>query len=68
LTSADILRIRGDGGSDADVHTFWCKNFEFVKIYGVSARTEGKRGLGRTFYRQGEGGEVDFSRFCVDVL
>jgi len=32
--------IFGQGGSSkADVRSFWCKNFRFFDIYGVSART-----------------------------
>jgi len=33
--------------SDADVRTFWRKNFEFFEIYGVSAQT--RRGRGSVF-------------------
>jgi len=37
LSSADILRTRGKGGSsDADYALFGAKNFEFFEIYGVS--------------------------------
>jgi len=43
------------------------KNFGYFEIYGVSART---RGIGvepvRTFCEQGGG--VNFSRFCANVL
>jgi len=28
-----------EDSSDADVRTFWCKNFEIFEIYVVSART-----------------------------
>jgi len=31
-----------DGSLDADVRTFWCKDFRFFKIYGVSAQTRGE--------------------------
>jgi len=55
------VRTRGEGGSsDADVHTFWCKNL----IYGVSARTREK---GVEQCEQGAKG-VNFSRFCADVF
>jgi len=53
-----------DKSSDADVRSFWRKNFGFFEIYGVSARTEGGRGAVRTFCRQ----EVNFSRFCADIF
>jgi len=29
------VRTNGKGYSDADVRAFWCKNFEFFKIYCV---------------------------------
>jgi len=29
----------GRGVLDADVRTFWCKNFGFFELYGVSAQT-----------------------------
>jgi len=46
---------------------FGAKNFEFFKIYDVSARTKGKRGLASAeILRTREGGQ--FSRFCADVF
>jgi len=49
---------------------FGVKYFGFFKIYGVSTRTKGRRVEPEwTFCEQGVGGEeVNFSRFCVDVL
>jgi len=39
LSSADVFRKRGEGGSlDADVLPFWCKNFGFFEIYSMSVR------------------------------
>jgi len=51
----------GEGcSSDADVGTFWCKNFGFLEIYGVPARTRGEvwANAVRTFF--GQRGVVDF--------
>jgi len=48
------VRTFADKVSSVDVRTFWCKNFKFFKIYGVSARTR-KRG-------------VNFSQFYEDVF
>jgi len=50
--------------SVADVRTFWCKNIGFFEIYGVSARTREVKPV-QTFCGQRE---VNFSRFCADVL
>jgi len=43
-----------EGSSDADVRIFWCKNFGFFEIYGVSERTRGIE-LVRTLFEQGGG-------------
>jgi len=51
-----------------DVRTFGAKNFGFFEIYGVSARTRGRRVEPvRTFFGQGGKG-INFSRFCADVF
>jgi len=55
----------GGSPSDADVRTFCTKNFGFFEIYGVFARTRGVEPV-QTFC--GQGGGVDFSRFCADVF
>jgi len=41
------------------------QNLRFFKIYGVLARTREREGSATTDKR---GGEVNFSRFCADVL
>jgi len=42
MSSPDNLSDNGEEcSSDADVLNFWCKNFKFFEIYGVSARTRG---------------------------
>jgi len=38
LSNAD----KGEGFSDADVRTFWCKKQRIFRNYGVSARTRGE--------------------------
>jgi len=60
LSSANILRTRGVGGSsDADVRTFWHKKLRIFEIYDVSAWTKGVEPV-RTFCEQEEG--VNFVR------
>jgi len=39
LSSADIFQTRGGGAADVNSALFDAKNFEFLKIYGVSVRT-----------------------------
>jgi len=56
------MRTRGDS-SDADVRTFWRKNFGFFEIYGVSARTRGEGGLSQCGHFTDKGGQ-----FCADVF
>jgi len=68
FSSADTLRTRVVL-YDANIRTFWCKNFGFFKIYDVSAVRTDKGGEDepvRTFF--GQGGGSKFSRFCVDVF
>jgi len=52
-----------EGPSDADVRTFWCKNFGFFEICGVSAwtRVGGVIYLVRTLF--GQGGWAIFLNF-----
>jgi len=65
VLSADIFRTRGIRVSlDADVRTFWCKNFGFFEIYGMSARTRELNQCGHFEDKKG----VHFSRFCADVF
>jgi len=52
--------------SDADVRTFWCKNFGSFEIYGVSARTRELSQCGH--FSNKVGGGVNFSRFCADIF
>jgi len=58
----------GGGSSEVDSALFGAKNFKFFEIYGVSARTTVGGGVEpvRTFF--GQGGGVNYSRFCVDVF
>jgi len=65
LSSADILRTRWVFQIRASA-LYGAKNFGFLKINGVSARTRGIEQV-RTFFGKGEKG-VNFSRFCADVL
>jgi len=49
-----------EGSPDADVRTFWCKNFGFFEIYDMLSQCghfSDKRGV-----------RVNFSQFCADVF
>jgi len=54
------------GASDADVRTFWRKNFGFLKMYGMSARTRWGRASADILWTSGR--EINFSQFCADVF
>jgi len=57
LSSADIFRKRKESSSDA-------KKCGFFKIYGVSAGIRGVWASADILRTKGEGGGVNFSRFC----
>jgi len=70
LSSANILRTKGEGGSsDVDVRKFWCKNYRIFRNLSCVRTNKGEEGLSQFghFTDMGEG-EVNFSRFWADVV
>jgi len=63
LSSVDIFGQRGWGSSEADVCTFWYKDFGILKIYGVSAQTKGLSQCEYFVERR-----VNFLQFCMDKI
>jgi len=52
-----------------DVRTFWCKNFGFFEIYGVSGTVRTDKGwLSQCGYFSDKGGGDQFSQFYTDVF
>jgi len=47
---------------------FCAKNFGFFKIYCVSARIRGEKGLNQCGHFSDKREGVNFSRFCADVF
>jgi len=60
------MRTRGSEFFKFGLCTFWCKNFGFIEIYGVSAQTGGVEPV-RTFSWQWRGGQF-FAILCERLL
>jgi len=59
----------GGASSDAEIRTFWQKNFGFFEMFSVSARTMGEEGLNQCGYFADKGrGRQFFAILCGRLL